>query len=243
MKIVVFFLTMLAFAAAEIKIIQLPGTHGPSHHLRRDLKKKVGIGNASAKPTGKDLGQLTLDHWDWNICGGDGDGGDVFAFSLDECPEQEDVPEKWTFLAGDARDPPASTRSCTVSKKKFLLIPIVNTICFKGDVDCPEEGSCLPTVVEHCSEASEDMQATKATVDGKDAKVVRLLGKVEEYHSTCPQDTLSVTGGFNVIGDPAATEGLWVVIPPLSKGEHTLEFAGSNGDDFSLEFTLTLDAE
>jgi hypothetical protein len=194
------------------------------------------VGNPNAKPTGRDLGQLTIDHWKWNLCGGDGNGGSIFAFYNLECPQQVDVPKKWVFLAGGVDD--SAERSCHVSKKDFILIPVINCI-YLSDTD---QGETLDDAKAYCREKIDGSVATKAIIDGKDAKVVRLQGAVESFDITCPDDIVAIFD-VNVNGWPMASDGLWVVIEPLSKGQHLIELAGEDSDGFELDFKYTLTAK
>jgi hypothetical protein len=238
--LILFFLSTLTFATARLVLYQ-GGEHATDHvrHTQKRVLKGGGgtVGNPKAKPTGRDLGQLTVDHWKWNLCGGDGNGGSVFAFFDPECPQQVDVPNKWVFLAGGLDD--SSERSCDVSKKDFILIPVINYI-YLADTD---QGETLDDAKAYCNEKTAESVATKATIDGKDAKVVRLQGAVESFDITCPDDIVAIFD-VNVNGWPMASDGLWVVIEPLSKGHHLIELAGENSNaGIELDFKYTLTAK
>ena len=69
------------------------------------------------------------------------------------------------------------------------------------------------------------------TVDGKMVKSNR-IGRATYSLGTGPYFTLTLAEG-NVIGQPAGeyeatADGLWVTLPPLPPGEHTIHFEGSN---------------
>ncbi len=198
-----------------------------------------------------DLGQLTLDHWNWDLCGGDGDGGAVDAFRNPECPQQEDVPEIWTFLAGGVDESSeggldSTDRSCVVSMNKFpILIPALPPLL---TFPSPRMEKTLEDAIAIVKAAFDNSSVSKATIDGIDilngvdmdgtkAKVVPLFGEIESFVSTCPSDMLSLFG-IDLNGLPTATSGYWVVIESLSEGEHITELAGG-----SLDFKYTLTVE
>jgi hypothetical protein len=49
----------------------------------------------------------------------------------------------------------------------------------------------------------------------------------------------------NILGEPPGpniglTEGFWVLLPPFSRGQHIIHFAGQIGNSFSLDITYLL---
>lgn len=234
-------------------IYQSPGNdehHYDHSHLALRRRLPV-IGNSQAKPGGEDLGRLSLDHWAWNLCGGDGDGEDKFAFYSPECADQVDVPDKYFFIAG-VNSASGGSRQCDVPKNKFVLIPIINNICYETDVEpqcddlTPEE--CLPIVADFCAGISQILTATHALLDGEDVldKVVRLVGGDADFQPSCPEEWGALTGGY--VNGVYAVDGLWLAIPPLSKGEHTIALAGNNGllptdeNYFALDFVIEVNS-
>ena len=227
-------------------IYQSPGNdehHYDHSHLALRRRLPV-IGNSQAKPGGEDLGRLGLDHWAWNLCGGDGDGGDGFALFNEECADQVGVPDKYFFIAGlSTNSSSVDSRQCDVPKNKFVLIPVINTLWWETDVNCtnltPEE--CLPVLTTASTAAADKFVTTHALLDDKDVsdKVVRLQGGDATFQVPCPEDwAVSVT---NYTDGVYTSDGLWLVIPPLSKGEHTIALAGNNGLPITDEHYWALD--
>ena len=65
-------------------------------------------------------------------------------------------------------------------------------------------------------------------------------GSSLSFTSSCPDDLSRLCP--TLAGTPAVTDGLWVVIPPPSKGDHILELAGHNGQGFALDFSISFTA-
>eukprot|EP00956_Cyclotella_meneghiniana_P034600 scaffold106553_cov35-Cyclotella_meneghiniana.AAC.3 len=232
-------------------IMMSPGNdehHYDHSHLALRRRLPV-IGNSQAKPGGEDLGRLSLDHWGWNLCGGDGNGGETdWAFFSPECADQVGVPDKYFFIAGVYSNSGGS-RQCDVPKNKFVLVPIINTICYFTDVEDDCDGltaeECLPVTADFCADAADQNVVTHALLDGEDVldKVVRLAGGDAYYQVPCPDD-------WPIANMPAdmsvyAVDGFWLVIPPLSKGEHTIALAGWTPTDqgiFALDFVIEVNA-
>lgn len=195
------------------------------------------------KPHGQDLGQLTMDHWGWNLCGGDGDGGDTFAFFNPECAGQEDVPDGFQFLAGIAGL--GGNRVCTLPKNKFIFLPVINSICWEGDGDCEGMNTedTIDCLLDFCKEWVDGVNegTLEAALDGKDLEIRRLVGQTESF-DYCPTDVGTIAP--TLIGVPSTTDGYWVLIPPLSVGEHELTYFGEVAGVFQTggTFTITVDA-
>ena len=216
---------------------RLPQLYGQGNEITRKNLRQL------AKPTNNpELSQLQFDHWHWNICGGDGDGSDIFAFFNDECAKQEDVPVGSFFIAGALND----ERMCNVGKGDTVFIPVVNTIWWAapglaGDVNCArlKREQCAAKLLRAVRKIGFELE--RATFDGEDIsdQILDLSGTTLEWGSDCPDD-------FAAVGVPTSDEfvwaarGLWFVIPPLKPGTHIISLAGNNGDGFSLDFEIKL---
>ena len=84
------------------------------------------------------------------------------------------------------------------------------------------------------------------TIDG------RLLQNVEAYRASSPLFTFGPLPENNLLGlpesttSPAVSDGYFVMLAPLSKGQHTIHFAGAfvftqaeDGFDFSFSLDIT----
>ena len=230
--------------------------------VRRDLKKPIGNPKASVK--GLDLGELSLEHWAWNVCGGDGEEGIVFGFFDPSCTGQEGVPEKIFYING-APDP--GFRECSVPKDHFIFVPIFSGlyIFYTDEVICSGEACC--SGIEDCCELTEENKnaccsslgeceelamkdhelltyvVDNAELDGDDVSSKALELKASSYpfpeSQSCPSD-LAVLG-YEAESIGLAAIGQWLFIPPLSPGEHTISLAGHREEDGVIDFSLNFD--
>jgi NAD-dependent dihydropyrimidine dehydrogenase PreA subunit len=143
---------------------------------------------------------LTLDHWAWNICGGDGDGPATFAFFEQKCPKQVDVPDGYFFQAGTKR----KRRNCKASAGTTALIPIINVLRTIDEGETEEEGLAF---LSGCLDLA---TATKAKVNGQDVPVLRLAASTDSFDLPCPVEA----AGFDFPLEPFwfASDGYWVAV-------------------------------
>jgi hypothetical protein len=145
-------------------------------------------------------------------------------------------------------------RSCSVPAGKALFFPILNV-----EDSAPEEpafgcGNSLPplmggTIAEMRQCVEGVMNATtavEADIDGQPIHNLMSDFRVRsvEFDVTLPADNL-----LNAIGEgpfpagtysPAVDEGFYVLLQPLSPGNHTLHFQGSQSNGFSENITYNL---
>ena len=161
------------------------------------------------------------------------------------------------FLAGTFGGP--AERYATIPSGKKLFFPIVNWSVWEPDDD---ETSRL--IVEHLgldpnvlTEAeilrltanwlADRSMPVSCTVDGVAIK------NLENYRAESPDfefifndelaELFELAGGLK---SPAVADGYWLMLAPLSVGEHMIEFHGvaeiseANGDPFDLSFTVDI---
>jgi hypothetical protein len=148
----------------------------------------------------------------------------------------------------------AATRSCSVPAGKGLFFPILNV-----EDSAPEEpafgcGDNLPplkggTIAEmrQCVESFlSGINNLKAEVDGRSIRNLQRDFRVRslEFEVTWPEDNV-----LNAIGEgpfaagtysPVVDDGIYVMLPPLSPGHHTLHFQGSFSNGFTENITYNL---
>ena len=134
------------------------------------------------------------------------------------------------FLAGSLTGTPV-TRSCTVPATTPIFFPIINAECstleqppFFGATDAAR-AQCAKTLIDGVSIGS-----LKVTLDGK---AVANLGKFRAasppYDFTVPLATPPAFAG-NILGVPgpasgrSVTDGFWVLLKPLARGNHVIHF-------------------
>jgi len=123
----------------------------------------------------------------------------------------------------------SAVRECTVPKGKALFFPLVNAVYVNDE----SQG-------ENANEA-EKRVALAAHLDS----ACDLTGKLDEESIIISQSIVRtqspafplIAGEENILGyaegnvdNEAVADGYWVMLPPLSKGEHVLEFTGARCD-------------
>lgn len=171
----------------------------------------------------------------------------LFSFSLDDLPLfQPDGPAncgdgqtgKVWFLYGGLGGP--VTRSCTIPTGKSLFIAVNSAVSYAPDFGNTEE--------ELRADAASDIDAvdpatTFVWIDGLP------LNDVLSYRASSPE------GGFlfdvpagstaEALGIPAdalsVVDGYWILLPPLSKGDHAIRWSSSFVGDPDSAYDVTWD--
>jgi hypothetical protein len=137
---------------------------------------------------------------------------------------------KWWFLAGNFGSGAAVERTCTMPVGTKLFFPVVNVVAFpffEGETRQNQRQLARQFIREVVNAPDFTMSVT---VDGKEVKsnrIVRALSPVFSF--TLPEENVfdplvpppGVPAGEY---DDASSNGLWVTLPPLSRGEHTIHF-------------------
>jgi hypothetical protein len=148
----------------------------------------------------------------------------------------------------------SATRSCSVPAGKALFFPILNT-----EDSAPEEpnwgcGNMFPpltggTIAEmrQCVQYFfTGIYNLKADVDGKSIHNLQRDFRVQsvEFGVTWPDDNVltAIGEGPFIAGtySPVVDEGVYLMLPPLSTGNHTLHFKGSFPNGFTEDITYNL---
>ncbi len=145
------------------------------------------------------------------------------------------------FLAGTATSTaggPGVTRTCTVPSGKAILFPIIN-----GECSQIEGNGTTQAQLSACAKSLIDPVTTvTATVDGVDLQ--NLTPPNSPYRVQSPLFTFtSVLGnpfGIPAGQSPSVADGYWILLAPLSTGQHTIHFLGSIPTVFTTEVTYNL---
>jgi hypothetical protein len=144
-------------------------------------------------------------------------------------------------------------RSCTVPAGKSLFFPVLNISCLDAEA---KNGFCFnaaPFITEMRAEIAGVIDKTRGltvTVDGKPIKSD--LKKDFRVQSTGYQTLLPENNLYEAIGEPVIVagsylgvdDGIYVMLDPLKKGQHTLNFKGTFPQfNFSLDVTYHLTIE
>jgi hypothetical protein len=138
---------------------------------------------------------------------------------------------KWWFLAG-TQDGSVVERTCTMPVGTKLFFPVVNIVAFpffENETRQNQRQLARQYIREVVNAPDFSMSVT---VDGKEVKsnrIVRALSPV--FSLTVPEDNIydcpQCATPFDLPAgtyDDASANGLWVTLPPLSPGEHTIHF-------------------
>ena len=170
---------------------------------------------ADASVAGISQPDLTKRWWQW-----------ASSFETSESPVADPTGERcgagqegpvW-FLAGTYGSAPAH-RKCHVPAGKYLFFPLINYVV-------------MPTCAE-CRNTCDDTRATaRAMTDRPMGLFAELDGR---SFAGLEAHRVAASGCFNLAERvpgapeiaPTASDGYWLLLPPLAKGEHALRFGGS----------------
>jgi hypothetical protein len=112
----------------------------------------------------------------------------------------------------------SADRRCAIPEGKAILFPIINSMCdFAGEPTISSEAGLLA-----CAKTDTDQAINmRATIDGIDLKSSRVQSTLSDI--TFPEN--------NIYGAPSGdtqmvSDGYWVFLQPLPKGDHQLSFSG-----------------
>jgi hypothetical protein len=146
------------------------------------------------------------------------------------------------FLAGTFFG--STTRSVTISSRDRLFFPVINVECsnvepppFFGSNDA-ELSECAATFI------NPDFDVLSASIDGvpvMDLTSFRAQSPAFDFRMPAHQNVLGADG---VNSGRSVGDGYWLLLEPLSPGEHVIQFSGTFGagpaEGFSQEVTYLL---
>jgi hypothetical protein len=145
---------------------------------------------------------------------------------------------KW-FLAGTL-DGSAVERTCTMPAGKQPYFPVVNYVFLITEPGETEEIARQAANDYIDGVLADPKFRMRVTVDGKKVKTSEIVRADSPlFTAEVPEGGLLPAGSYDGV-----TDGLWVTLPPLSEGEHTIHFemsAPSAG--FSQDNTYNLTVE
>lgn len=193
-----------------------------SDYLTQQENKELEYFTPDSKPYGLTYGQWTVKWWNWALSIPTeinpiyDDSGKFANVSQD--------PNVF-FLAGTF-DGATVQRRCTVPNGKAVLFPVMNY-----EVN-PIEYPNLKTETEMVREVirdQDDILNLEATIDGKKVPFYRIRSDPPVFPLTISLDLIEskeVPKGVKTIAE-ASSDGYWIFLKHLSKGEHRIFFAGS----------------
>ncbi len=187
---------------------------------------------------GATYGDLAGAWWNWAL-----------QFPLGEDPITDDTGEDgdqgqsgpvW-FLAGTFGA--TAERTLTVPAGKALFVPLVNSVWW-----VPEDGPDEDAVRAGAASSIDTTSVLECTVDGVPLQGLfgyRAASPEGGFVLHIPEGSLATAWGYAPGDrDPAVADGYWLLLAPLSAGEHVIWFHAVKGDPddpiFELEVTYHL---
>lgn len=160
----------------------------------------------------KKISRLTADWWQWQEVFFPG-----FAFGDGDIDCSIGQAGKVWFLGGSDGSGPV-TRNCTntIPRNKSLLFPLVNVNVFNEPLTVTEKRALMSGILSETEAGIFNSRSCllDATVDDDPVVFTTPILRVQ-------------TPPHEYDGDPEAiADGLWVLLPPLSGGDHTIKFRG-----------------
>jgi hypothetical protein len=148
------------------------------------------------------------------------------------------------FLAGTAGlSSGTAVRDCTISSKQAILFPVANAACILGHPCTFSTVTNLQQLKDEVIRTADLIKNTEASLDGHSIDISRVQSPF--FKTTVVAD--------NPFGEPpeskaktAFADGFWVLLKPLSIGDHELHFKGTFDlsslglPDFTTEVTYHL---
>jgi hypothetical protein len=204
-------------------------------------------------PPSQDFGELGAEWWQWAFrkpvdtnplvgsyeggpqCAGGGAGKVWFLAGV-------------TALPGDTLEP--VERTCQVPANKWIFFPVINAECSTVEGNPPPGDSLEDCATMFLNDALANSTNLVATVDG-----VNVLGDISDNRAasglftfTLPKNNADFfcpapSGGVQQCPPgptEAATDGIWVLLPPLERGTHEIHFGGTIFGTVTLDITYFL---
>jgi hypothetical protein len=141
---------------------------------------------------------------------------------------------RW-FLAGTPGGKPL-VRSCTIPAGKKLFFPIISV---EEDYPCPKSFDFEPApgqslkdfLTEAAVTAINQVSDLQASLDGENIPIRPSYRGTSNMYSFAGDPSLTATFDPCITGSQqkAVSDGYWLLLAPLSAGQHVLKFGGSSG--------------
>lgn len=140
------------------------------------------------------------------------------------------------FLAGTLGT--TETRTVTVPARKALFFPITNAVFW-----APEDGATEAEVRRLAREAIDDTRSVECRIDNDPVPHLnRFRVASRAFRLTiAPGSILNEFGYAPGVRSPAVSDGYWVLVRPLERGQHTITFRGTSpGFTTSVHYRLVV---
>lgn len=138
----------------------------------------------------------------------------------------------------------SATRSCTIPAGKALFFPVANSWVDNLGVDPPLSTEQLRELAKEFQDAVTSMSCA---VDGvpirglSNTSAYRVVSPVFDY--TIPEDNLFTAFGYNFPAqtvEGAVADGVYLMLAPLSAGQHVIRFAATFNYGFAFDITYNI---
>jgi hypothetical protein len=198
----------------------------------------------NAKAYGMTYGEWSAKWWQW-----------VYSLPIDRHPlfDTADCSEGQTgkvwFLGGtytlvgeNGVVKGTAERDCTIPVGTALFFPIMNAECNEivdGSDDEDFLRGCANDLADH-------IQELKLTIDDREAEVLGLYRAESPLFTIGPLPENNVPGAAPGITAPSVADGFYIMLSPLSRGDHDIHFEGAavftlEEDGFDFRFELDID--
>ena len=180
-----------------------------------------GVLPIGSMPGGKTYGEWTAAWWQWALSI-PADRNPILDPTGEFCGEGQNGPV-WFYAATFGN---SAERSCTIPTGKMIFMPVFPCIFGAAVGDCEPIGSgpCdVPTLQAAAAAATLAAEVLQVTIDGVPVQSIR------DYRAFSPGPFSITFPEGAVFGLPAGTffpnvsDGYWLMLAPLSRGEHTIE--------------------
>lgn len=237
----------LAVAAVALFFATLPTPAASS-------QPNSGVLPIGSAPYGKTYGEWSAAWWKWCFSL-PSDGHPLFDTA--ECSAGQSGPVwflggTFTLITGDDGSVTGTaTRDCTVPAGKALFFPILNTECSTVEGNGETEQELRDCATFFGSSAAHPDSNLECTIDGNvvsDLINYRVESPLFTY-GPLPDNNILQALGLDVAAGTTSlsvSDGVYVMLAPLSKGTHTVHFSGSgiftveeHGFDFVFRLNIT----
>lgn len=146
------------------------------------------------------------------------------------------------FLAGAFQDISPVVRNCTVPLGKALFFPIIDVACSELD----SGGATSEQELRDCATSTLDLvNDVTAVIDGVDVRNLQVYRTSSQLFTMGPLPDNNVFQFFGTTASPGTTtsavaEGYYLMVPPLSRGMHTIQIIGIFDSVIAIDITYVL---
>lgn len=130
------------------------------------------------------------------------------------------------------------TRTCTIPAGKPIFFPLINTAAFK-----PLGHETLLDLTRLAADFINTVTVLEATLDNVSVENLSSFRvRSPSFTVIAPARGIFPPGLLSVPGntDPIVSDGYWLLLSPLSVGEHVIHFHAETSDGFVVDVTYNL---